>query len=246
MDKEQIKELALANGFKLKRQQDGSMGLNPYVYEFAQAVVKSLLPDASLGCYDPPSMHEIFHLPVGGEHFSINGNCKKSIFDDGVRPGDAVAYAVNHHDNMRAANITLAQQRNEQAAEIERLRGELHSNRVDYTESYQALKQERDQLKEHCRGQEKLLSSGIVYTYAELAAHDAALIERARQYATSRVEEHETADQYDWALVEFTEQLLGSAEEVKPSRFPDCEIECGAYGTYCKCADDAAAEEVKS
>jgi FtsZ-binding cell division protein ZapB len=48
-----------------------------------------------------------------------------------------------------------------------------------------------------------------------LAQRDAEVIERARQYATSRVEEYETADQYDWALVEFTEQLLGSAEEVK-------------------------------
>ena len=36
MTNDQIKELALANGFKLKEQPDGSMNLNPYVYEFAQ------------------------------------------------------------------------------------------------------------------------------------------------------------------------------------------------------------------
>lgn len=36
MTNDQIKELALANGFKLKEQPDGSMDLNPYVYEFAQ------------------------------------------------------------------------------------------------------------------------------------------------------------------------------------------------------------------
>ena len=36
MTNDQIKELALANGFKLKEQLDGNMDLNPYVDEFAQ------------------------------------------------------------------------------------------------------------------------------------------------------------------------------------------------------------------
>ena len=34
-----IKRLALANGFKLKRQLSGKMDLNPYVYDFARAVL---------------------------------------------------------------------------------------------------------------------------------------------------------------------------------------------------------------
>ena len=38
MDNQKIKELALANGFKLKEQADGSMGLNAYVYDFANAI----------------------------------------------------------------------------------------------------------------------------------------------------------------------------------------------------------------
>lgn len=38
MNKQQIKELALANGFKLKGQPDGTFDLNPYVYEFASAL----------------------------------------------------------------------------------------------------------------------------------------------------------------------------------------------------------------
>lgn len=38
MNKEKIKELALANGFKLKEQPDGTMDLNPYVFEFAAAL----------------------------------------------------------------------------------------------------------------------------------------------------------------------------------------------------------------
>ena len=40
----QITEIALANGFKLKEQPDGSLALNPYVFDFAKALV-----DASRG-----------------------------------------------------------------------------------------------------------------------------------------------------------------------------------------------------
>lgn len=41
MTNDQIKELALANGFKLKEQPDGSMDLNLYVYDFARALILS-------------------------------------------------------------------------------------------------------------------------------------------------------------------------------------------------------------
>lgn len=40
MTNDQIKEIALANGFKLKEQPDGGMDLNPYVYEFARAIYR--------------------------------------------------------------------------------------------------------------------------------------------------------------------------------------------------------------
>ena len=40
--KEKIKQIALANGFKLKEQPDGSMDLNPYVYDFAEALLREL------------------------------------------------------------------------------------------------------------------------------------------------------------------------------------------------------------
>lgn len=38
MDIQKIKELALANGFKLKEQASGNMDLNAYVYDFSNAV----------------------------------------------------------------------------------------------------------------------------------------------------------------------------------------------------------------
>ncbi|QDP61513.1 MAG: hypothetical protein Unbinned8596contig1000_26 [Prokaryotic dsDNA virus sp.] len=39
MNKQQIKDLALSNGFKLKQQPNGKMDLNPYVYDFAEALL---------------------------------------------------------------------------------------------------------------------------------------------------------------------------------------------------------------
>ncbi len=40
MNKQKIKQLALDNGFKLKEQPNGEMDLNPYVYHFAEALIK--------------------------------------------------------------------------------------------------------------------------------------------------------------------------------------------------------------
>ena len=39
MNKKQIKDLALSNGFRLKEQPSGEMELNPYVYDFADALL---------------------------------------------------------------------------------------------------------------------------------------------------------------------------------------------------------------
>lgn len=39
MTNDQIKEIALTNGFKLKEQPNGEMDLNPYVYDFARALI---------------------------------------------------------------------------------------------------------------------------------------------------------------------------------------------------------------
>lgn len=41
MNKERIKDIALANGFKLKEQPCGEMDLNPYVYKFSRELLKA-------------------------------------------------------------------------------------------------------------------------------------------------------------------------------------------------------------
>lgn len=57
MNNERIKKMALGSGFKLKEQPNGDMDLNPYVYDFARALldsrwisVKDGLPNTS-DCY---------------------------------------------------------------------------------------------------------------------------------------------------------------------------------------------------
>lgn len=40
MTNDQIKEIALKSGFKLKEQSDGSMDLNSYVYDFARSLIQ--------------------------------------------------------------------------------------------------------------------------------------------------------------------------------------------------------------
>ena len=50
MNKQKIKELALANGFKLKQQTDGTEDLNPYVYDFAAALAVDAGRDGFVAC----------------------------------------------------------------------------------------------------------------------------------------------------------------------------------------------------
>ena len=62
MDIQKVKELALAKGFKLKEQADGSMDLNAYVHDFANAIEQAaktqavpkgfvLVPKENISCY---------------------------------------------------------------------------------------------------------------------------------------------------------------------------------------------------
>jgi hypothetical protein len=56
---EQIQELALDNGFKLKEQPNGTLELNPYVYEFARALLnfkpapEAYVPLPNCMCFSP-------------------------------------------------------------------------------------------------------------------------------------------------------------------------------------------------
>jgi hypothetical protein len=51
MNKEDIRDIARANGFQLKKQPDGSMDLHPYVYGFASVLLRYSINNAPT----PPS-----------------------------------------------------------------------------------------------------------------------------------------------------------------------------------------------
>ena len=50
IDRDTIEHLALENGFKLKEQPDGAMALNPYVFDFAQAVAQKAVEAEREAC----------------------------------------------------------------------------------------------------------------------------------------------------------------------------------------------------
>ena len=46
--KDQVKNIALKAGFKLKEQPSGKMDLNPYVYHFAEQLIREVAYDLAL------------------------------------------------------------------------------------------------------------------------------------------------------------------------------------------------------
>ena len=84
MDIEKIKELALANGFKLKEQASGNMDLHSYVYEFAnaieQAVKAQAVPDGFVEKTES-NTHHYFKLKDWDEWTCIDG-IKDAITSD--------------------------------------------------------------------------------------------------------------------------------------------------------------------
>jgi hypothetical protein len=102
MTNDRIKELALANGFKLKEQPDGSMDLNPYVFDFANA----LLAEAKPGWMPiTKELLEEFESTVSGECFLLGETGYKYVaiyeWREGRNPhgftdADGRWYPANH------------------------------------------------------------------------------------------------------------------------------------------------------
>lgn len=86
MTNDQIKEIALANGFKLKEQPSGEMDLNPYVYDFARALVILKLDEAANdindceGLADTPDGHNMWISCMGRVDDIIN-DVKEAVDD---------------------------------------------------------------------------------------------------------------------------------------------------------------------
>ena len=82
MDIQKIKELALANGFKLKEQASGNLDLNAYVYDFANAIEREAKAQAV------PEYAEFY---LGGGVFAI---CDWKDYET-VKTSNGILVAVN-------------------------------------------------------------------------------------------------------------------------------------------------------
>lgn len=91
MNNERIKELALANGFNLKEQSDGTMELNPYVYEFVKALLKASY-EGELFTAD------ILSKLVVGKTYILKGIKEQDGFKCKYMEQDAVGYWFRDND----------------------------------------------------------------------------------------------------------------------------------------------------
>lgn len=128
MKYEQIEELALSVGFKTKMMDDGSKYLDPHIFQFAQALINTLLPKTSNGCFEVPRMCELFDLPVEKWQFSkLLRDRSGETIDQNADQIAAAAYAINNHDSMRAANLDLARQLEAVGVERDQLKEQLQN-----------------------------------------------------------------------------------------------------------------------
>ena len=89
MNKQQVKELALSNGFKLKQQPSGEMDLNPYVYKFAEDLlakanerVRELEQENSVAMSDNEKLaHKILPEHIARRCYEVIGGVAKPITD---------------------------------------------------------------------------------------------------------------------------------------------------------------------
>ncbi|MDM1771071.1 hypothetical protein [Acinetobacter indicus] len=137
MDIQRIKELALANGFKLKEQVSGNMDLNAYVYDFANAIeqevrvqadqkVKLLLCDEHLKKCESPT--GIFNSQYPDEEpclICLAKEAKAQVVPEVVTIGNELQswVAVHSFAAKDGNDIVCAVDANALAEEIEKLTG---------------------------------------------------------------------------------------------------------------------------
>lgn len=76
MTNDEIKTLALANGFTLREQPDGSMDLNPYVYAFARALRAEVIAEIR------PLVFRIHSTPFSQSHNAALGRLRELVREE--------------------------------------------------------------------------------------------------------------------------------------------------------------------
>ena len=112
MTKLQVRDLALKKGFQLKLQPNGGMDLNPYVYEFAEALVSKVQEE--LGLAAPKQGVDMVNSPPHykqGEVECIDG-IKSALTEEewrGYCKGNAIKYIWREHHKGQAESLAKAQ-----------------------------------------------------------------------------------------------------------------------------------------
>jgi hypothetical protein len=106
INKDNVKALALRNGFELKEQPDGRMDLNPYVYTFAQAIL-----DSSQS-YQSEAIHEIYEQVLDRDNWRTMDEVH---FSRGYIGGMCVGQNLEMDEKIPCEN---KRQKNRYAAEI--------------------------------------------------------------------------------------------------------------------------------
>lgn len=104
LNKETIKEIELANGFKLKEQANGEMDLNPYVYSTINKAIEFYESKKNGGWISVDDMSPkefetvlLFGKKYNGEPLIINGHLVQSLVDEfGIEEGFSVPIFITH------------------------------------------------------------------------------------------------------------------------------------------------------
>lgn len=84
-----VRDIALKNGFKLKTQPDGIEDLNPYVYDFAKALIKTVTPKKVSLTIPVEVLHAASYMAAGPKDYRDHLK--------GVAVGDGSIAATNGH-----------------------------------------------------------------------------------------------------------------------------------------------------
>jgi hypothetical protein len=85
MTKDEIKAIALAHGFTLRTQPDGTQDLNPYVYAFAEALLMSKWQPIATAPKDQPTAIIVAEKNGGGMAWASSAYwIERGYWSDGV------------------------------------------------------------------------------------------------------------------------------------------------------------------
>lgn len=92
LTQDQIREIALNSGFKLKEQNDGSFNLNSYVYYFAQEIARHCWSAYESGV-KPHKIHNMYGwIEISDDGYKPQNGQEVLVYYDSYKIGDVVRH----------------------------------------------------------------------------------------------------------------------------------------------------------